>query len=151
MFKRLSLTTGLRSSNSSSKVKCKNRGVLRKGGKRLKSVLNDNTSDEDDLDDDEIDNFSGVKVISGNRSSSISLSYPHHHHPSSSSQPLNVVKMGFNQVTYGDSSGFGLGNGHGLDQERNGPRVVPGIIASAGRGSNKFARVFSHGSGLDNE
>ena len=64
--------------------------------------------------------------------------------------------MDFNQVTYGDSketlqSGHDLGNKQWIDQEINGPRIIPGIITSVGRGSEKIARVFSHTSNVENE
>lgn len=144
MLRKLSIAPSFRSSTSTSKLKySKNRGVLRKG-RRLKGVLKDDDEDEDDMEEDELDSFNGVRVIGGGTHSSTA----------SQSTPMNVVKMGHGQVTYGTKgsafpSGFGPSSTRKSDHERNGPRVVPGIITSAGRGNEKISRILSHSPAID--
>lgn len=71
--------------------------------------------------------------------------YASYNHPSFSSPPINIMKIGQGQVTYGGKEGpiSSSGSGKKGDSERNGPRVIPGIITSSGRGNDKIARVFS--------
>ncbi|XP_015792172.1 cGMP-gated cation channel alpha-1-like isoform X2 [Tetranychus urticae] len=164
MLRRLSIASTFRTTGSTNKVKyCKNRGVARKTGRKVKGVIGaDDDEDEDDLEQGEMDSFNGVKVIGGGYSgtggggghlhsclSPSSYSSSQHHasynHPSSSSPPINIMKIGQGQVTYGGKEGPTSSTGIGKkgDLERNGPRVIPGIITSSGRGNDKVARVFS--------
>ncbi|XP_074604618.1 uncharacterized protein LOC141857935 [Brevipalpus obovatus] len=153
MFRKLAIPSTFRSSTSSgNRVKYrKNHGVVRKDG-RKRGVLH-NADDDDEEDDDlgpnALDSFNGVKIIGiGHHGDHGSGGY----HVSSGSNPssappMNIMKIDAGQITYGsaskDSAG-GPGSGKKCDQERNGPRVIPGIITSTGRGGDKVARVFSH-------
>lgn len=101
-------------------------------GKKIATPYNaDDDDEDDDLGPDDLESFNGV-VISG--------------HHSSSNPQMNIMKIDQGQVTYGvgkDGSGSSGGGKRG-DQERNGPRLIPGIITSTGRGGDKVTRVISH-------